>query len=911
MKTFFLLATIALALPHSACAAAPSVAGDTATVAQAKDTWTLSNAAMELRLAFKDGSLQVTGLANKAAGRDYLAGRGAQPLFSHTVAGVVCAANDGKWTLEKAQVSPIVLYGKTWGKRLEITLSRTAPVAFSVRQVFELYNDDAGLRLLSFVKNGTDKEVTIGASEVLQLNLPEAPSALHGVKGISQWTTVPKIERNGRNAIVCYGGDGAKKDGLFVIPENNWATSVAPGQNQGVASEKMLYVDAFADPKAPLRVWTNPKAVQLTLFPKEEVEYFAVNLGVFSGDVQDGRFAAEEHLRRRFKFMGPMHQLGTNDWQWGVWNGVSTGNRTEAFYKKNVILPAAAAGFDRVNIDDYWYAPQDTANPVPAFGMQAVCDDIVKHGMLPGHWFSLQARYAHLGWAMGQDAADPANIDRQLGQMRETLIGKYHTRWDQLDGGLLWKTDKPTAYSHPMDSVYRKILGMKRYENAIGAEHADFLMQVTCEIDNPSGAGGNEARGNQNVGLIHLGDNGILGVFRRTELCDDVRDLFNFHGLFPLEGMLSTCGADRPDAFSWQDSPLWYYQFLLARHTMIYSRPWEWNKESVAHLRLFNNWRKDPRICAVLDQPMRPVYNGEDWEKNEGPWCWSFFDKAKGRMLVFAINHLDLAKSNAFAAKLRSLDFAKTYRVEDITMLPGGKFRAATVGTFSGAALKEKGLPVDLDLNPEPCAAYWIEEANGAKADDSLLVQAQAAASSTVAVTAAPVARDAASGGAWNGKYGAKAAWFPDAKIDPGNGFSLRVKDAGAHVWGIAEGQKQVLDVPTGLIGPDGRQAKKKAACWTANDSFTLAVKAQTKEPYALTVYLMDYDIRQADWAREMELTVKTKDGRVLDAQKATAEETAKGVYLRWKVTGSVTVEAKKTRGYNAVVSGVFVDEAK
>ena len=53
---------------------------------------------------------------------------------------------------------------------------------------------------------------------------------------------------------------------------------------------------------------------------------------------------------------------------------------------------------------------------------------------------------------------------------------------------------------------------------------------------------------------------------------------------------------------------------------------------------------------------MRPVYNGADWQKNEGPWLWMFVDEPKTKALLFAINHLELSQENAFAARLRWLD---------------------------------------------------------------------------------------------------------------------------------------------------------------------------------------------------------------------------------------------------------------
>ena len=82
----------------------------------------------------------------------------------------------------------------------------------------------------------------------------------------------------------------------------------------------------------------------------------------------------------------------------------------------------------------------------------------------------------------------------------------------------------------------------------------------------------------------------------------------------------------------------------------------------------------------------------------------------KTKALLFAINHLKLSNENAFAAKLRWLDPAKTYLIEDITMVSGGKFNHRFRGAFSGTQLKESGLPIDLNAGPERCAAFWIQE---------------------------------------------------------------------------------------------------------------------------------------------------------------------------------------------------------
>jgi hypothetical protein len=933
-----------------------ALAAEPASVADRGTTWALRNGALRATVSFVDGQLLLTSLENRAAGTDYLKGRTPAPLFSYDMASNTVTAADGGWTLAGATVSAIVLYGKEWGKRLEITLSRAQPVAFSIRQVFEVYGDKSGLRVCSFLKNGTDLPLVLGGSDVLALNLPDRPHQVHYVTGNVKWNVgTGGVHRVGRNLVTAYDSG----DGWFVVPENNWASCLEPGPSKGNPAEKLLYIHAW-DGEPRVRVSTNPKAIQLTLFPREEVEYFSVNLGVFQGDDMEGRMAVAEHLRRRFKYHNPAHILSVNDWQWG--NG--WGRRTDKNYREIVVPKAQAAGFDRVLIDDGWYAPDDSTTPKGNWTDMALLGQYISdHGLKAGHWFSMQGRFCSRGWGEGRDCADPANVDFKLAQMEEELIGRYRTSWDQVDAGLLWKTDAETAYSHPLDSVYRKVLGMKRYMNTIAHRHPDFIMQTTCEIDNPGGVP-THGEGAQNVGLIQLADNGIMGMFRRSEYADDVRDLFAAFGLFPLEGMLSTHGEDGIRADSWQDSPLWYYQFLLARHTMIYSWPGDWSAESVAHLRVFNDWRKNPRFQSLLMEVMRPVYNGPDPVKNEGPWAWMFTDEQRSKALLFAINHRELNKVNAFDAKLRWLDGKKTYLVEEITQLPDATFNYNYRGEFTGTQLKAQGLPIDLDAGEERCAAFYVEEkasqglqvlyADAAVTKyaqstrgGSLIVQLEGTPNATsqvivakpakngvearsvpldaagkgtdtfdattitqddkprvaAAATAVFAARDAVTAGAWRGKYGATAAWLAGQPLAAQNGYSLRLQNGTTYVWGKDDQTARVLELPAGMTG------SRQAACWTAETEFDLRIKAPADAaPYKLTVYLMDYDnVRYP--ARAMEISIRTRNGNVLDTQQATKAETGAGIYLTWTVTGPVTIHARKTEGVNAVVSGMFVDE--
>ena len=302
MKTF--AALLALGMPLALCAA------ESAVVTQQGNAWTLQNAALQTTVSFAVGKLFLTSLSNREANVDYLKDRQAAPLFSLAIDGQSVTANDGGWTLAQAAVSDIEVYGTQWGRRLELTLTRTDPLAIAVRQGVEIYRGRAGLRVLSFLKNNTARQVTVRTTDVLCLNLPDQPHTMYSIEGVLNWqATAGGLTNGGRDAMVRY----ASGDGWYLVPENNWASCLEPGAGKAHSRDKMLGLFAWNGEKT-VRVATNPKAVQLVLFPREEVEYFAVNLGVFKGDVVDGRMAVAEHLRQRYKFHNPSRVLSTNDW---------------------------------------------------------------------------------------------------------------------------------------------------------------------------------------------------------------------------------------------------------------------------------------------------------------------------------------------------------------------------------------------------------------------------------------------------------------------------------------------------------------------------------------------------------------------------------------------------------------------
>ncbi|MGO8750109.1 MAG: hypothetical protein ACLQNE_29540 [Thermoguttaceae bacterium] len=68
----------------------------------------------------------------------------------------------------------------------------------------------------------------------------------------------------------------------------------------------------------------------------------------------------------------------------------------------------------------------------------------------------------------------------------------------------------------------------------------------------------------------------------------------------------------------------------------------------------------------------------------------------------------------------------------------------------------------------------------------------------------------------------------------------------------------------------------------------------------------MDFDRH----GREMSVSV-TPQSDLPNAQTLSKQDTLGGAYVTWRCVGPQTIEVKKILGYNAVVSGIFVDSEK
>ena len=766
---------LASAVAFAACGAAPignsdhekcEAHGDPATsdfaarVDRDGGRWTLENGALRLVVSHEAsaGAIHLTSFCNKLAGKEYLAATaGAErSLFHHRISAdgksYELDSGDGTWGVVSSTVTDMDDLNHLWGKKLEISVRRDVEPRMTIKLVFEVYDDTAGLRYQTLV---TDDEpagtsMAIESSDVLRLDI-DRPTTIDAAVNNLDWLprAAPSLADGRRNLIATYDDHG-----FAVNLESNYSTSMATGSvphdraQTGDQRHSFLTIDGWSSNENVIRVATDPAAVRLSLRGGETVEYFAIDLSVFTGDAWDARMAIAEQLRARYKFVDPSRVISVDDWLFAG----DTKKRDDRVYRDTILPPMVAAGVDRLLIDDFWDCGQDgkadrrsatacrlDGNPTYTFtnDLPGLAADLAARGLQMGYWWSLTGQQDSpddFGSGGGADLSDPSVIDSRIATWTTTFLpaSAYRAKWQQVDLGETWMNPGSTVFATPEDSVYRKWLGLRRYMNSITHEagETDFLMQTTCELENgnrgfvyPDGTPHWES-----LGLLALADNGIAGLFWGQWMKDpsgDIQSLndpprsavktaFAYLGVFPSEGMY-----DYYSPGSWTGDIEQYYEFLLSRHVGIYGNPADWTTDQIARFRRFNDWRKSPRIRSVLNELLRPLFNSTaqdglavgahgDPTKNDGPYAWMFTDRTRTRAIIIAVGGSTTTNVDVrqIVPRLRWLNGDQRFFVSDISIENDGGSLLDFKGTFGGA----ERLPIDFGVDGPRAKAFWLQE---------------------------------------------------------------------------------------------------------------------------------------------------------------------------------------------------------
>jgi len=182
-----------------------------------------------------------------------------------------------------------------------------------------------------------------------------------------------------------------------------------------------------------------------------------------------------------------------------------------------------------------------------------------------------------------------------------------------------------------------------------------------------------------------------------------------------------------------------------------------------------------------------------------------------------------------------------------------------------------------------------VNDGQGDLATTSTNVTVSPAASATL------IATDTTTEGNWIGTYGNQGYDVVGSSTSIPAYATVTPTGQSTLTWAASTTDPRALQNAGGI----GRVA----AAWDASTSFSVAVNLTDGQAHNLTLYAVDWD--NAGRSEQIQIT-DAATGAVLDTQ--TVSSFSGGVYVEWKVSGSVVIQVTGLAGSSAVLSGLFLD---
>ncbi|KQZ10949.1 hypothetical protein ASD23_02055 [Agromyces sp. Root1464] len=157
---------------------------------------------------------------------------------------------------------------------------------------------------------------------------------------------------------------------------------------------------------------------------------------------------------------------------------------------------------------------------------------------------------------------------------------------------------------------------------------------------------------------------------------------------------------------------------------------------------------------------------------------------------------------------------------------------------------------------------------------------------------------DNATQGDWIGTYGELGHAIPNVGTELPAGVTVApVAGTSAYTWEQTATNAAALQLP-----PAG--TSRRASTWFSPTTAAVDVGIPAGEAYELSVYYNSYDA-----SRQATITLARPDGSLIGPAQSVTDN-KHGVWLTYQVVGPVQVRAAKGTGPNAVIGGIFLDEA-
>jgi hypothetical protein len=173
----------------------------------------------------------------------------------------------------------------------------------------------------------------------------------------------------------------------------------------------------------------------------------------------------------------------------------------------------------------------------------------------------------------------------------------------------------------------------------------------------------------------------------------------------------------------------------------------------------------------------------------------------------------------------------------------------------------------------------------------------------TLTVTAAAgtaaafIKLDTTTEGSWINTYGGNGYDFIGAPANIPSYAQMSVNSAFIFTWAGGTSDARALQLPNG--------SSRVAGTWYASGSFTIDLNLTDGATHQIALYAVDYD---SSGRGEQINIIDTATGSVLDSRTLTTF--GSGQYPVWNIAGHVTIQVTQLLGPNAVVSGIFFDNA-
>lgn len=161
--------------------------------------------------------------------------------------------------------------------------------------------------------------------------------------------------------------------------------------------------------------------------------------------------------------------------------------------------------------------------------------------------------------------------------------------------------------------------------------------------------------------------------------------------------------------------------------------------------------------------------------------------------------------------------------------------------------------------------------------------------------TATFLGSDTTTQGDWQQSYGAAAFELIADWSDQPDSVEITPAGQTQHIWAYSVPDRQALEKVS--------SPSRIAACWYAPNSFQVGVNLLDGSAHKVSLYCLDWDFGNRS---ERVDVFDAATGTLLDSR--TVSGFTNGTYLSWQASGAVVFKLTRLTGFNAVVSGVFVE---